>query len=415
MRICIVTIAGHGVGGMQDHTRDLARGLAAAGHEVDVITARHPDGRVVKEERHGARWHFVDAPGRHTRLPFHHPGWLSGSHALFRRLHERRPFDVVHSESTSALELVRRGEHRRVPVVIEYHGNFVGLTRAAWRRARQGGARERVREAKGFVWMCGMHFQRGEWFRWRGCEWIVPARQQFEDTRRVGLMLRSRGHVVPNGVDSDLFRPRERAEVRAELGLGEEPTLVSVGRLNFEKGFDAAIRSLAGVRKSVPDARLVIVGDGEERVALQALSAVLGLESAVSFVGTQPAEQVALYMAAADVVLFPTTREEAAPLVLPQAMACGVPVIASSIGGIPEVVGPTGVNGILIPPADGAALATEIRSLLADPNARARIGAAARARVLAAYTLGRMVERTLEVYEIAIQRLLAGVERSERS
>jgi glycosyltransferase involved in cell wall biosynthesis len=404
VRICVVTIAGHGVGGMQDHTRDLARGLAAAGHEVDVITARHPDG-LVEEERRGARWHFVDAPGRYTRLPFHHPGWLSGSLALFRRLHERRPFDVVHSESTSALELVRRGEHRRVPVVIEYHGNFLSLARAAWRRARRGRARERVREAKGFIWMCGMHFQRGEWFRFRGCEWIVPARQQFEDTRRGELMLRSRGHVVPNGVDSDLFRPRERAEVRAELGLGEEPTLVSVGRLNFEKGFDAAIRSVAAVRDGVPDVRLVIVGDGEERAPLQALSAELALGSAVSFAGAQPSELVARYMSAADIVLFPTVREEAAPLVLPQAMASGVPVIASSIGGITEVIGPSGGNGILIPPGDEGALVAEIRALLADPEARARIGAAARDRILAEYTLERMVERTLEVYAVAIRRL----------
>lgn len=408
MRVCIVTIAGHGIGGMQDHTRDLAGGLAASGHEVDVIAPRRPDARSEVEEQvelEGARWHFVPAPGRYTRLPFHHPGWLSGSQALFRRLHASRPFDVVHSESTSALELVRRGEHRRVPLVIEYHGNTLGLVRAAWRRALQGSARERAREVKGFVWLCGMHFQRGECFRFRGCEWIVPARQQFEDTRRGEFVRRAHGHVVPHGVDSDFFRPRERDKVRAELGLGEEPTLVSVGRLNFEKGFDVAIRSLATVRKNVLDARLVIVGDGEERAVLQALSAELGLESAVSFVGAQPGEQVARYMAAADIFLFPTRRDEAFGYVLVQAMACGLPVIASDIGGITEVVGQSGVNGVLVPPGNEAALVAEIQSLLADRGARERIGRAARNRVLAEYTLERMVERTLEVYEIAIRRL----------
>lgn len=393
---------------MQDHTRDLARGLAAAHHDVEVITTRHPEG-LRQEERNGATWHFVDAPGRHARVPFHHPGWLAGSLSLFRQLHGQRPFDVVHSESTSAFELVRRGEHRHVPLVVEYHGTLLSLLRAAWGRARRGGARERIREAKSVVWLLGMHFQRGECFRFRGCEWIVPSEQQFEDTRRGEFMVRSRGHVVPNGVDTDLFRPRERHEVRAELGLGEEPTLVSVGRLNVEKGVDLAIRSLAAVRRSVPDARLVIVGRGEEQDALEALTSRLGLESAVTFVGAQPAEQVARYMAAADIFLFPTVREEAAPLVLPQAMACGVPVIASSIGGITEVIARSGVDGILTEPGDEDALVARIEVLLADEDARKRMGHAARERVLAEYTLERMVERTLEVYRHAIRRQAEGV------
>jgi glycosyltransferase involved in cell wall biosynthesis len=408
LRICIVTIAGHGVGGMQDHTRDLARGLAAASKDVEVITTRHPEG-IRHERRDGVTWHFVDAPGRHARFPFHHPGWLAGSLSLFRRLHAQRPFDVVHSESTSAFELVRRGEHRRVPLVVEYHGTLLSLLRAAWGRARRGGARERLREAKSVVWLLGMHFERGECFRFRDCEWIVPSKQQFEDTRRGEFMVRSRGHVVPNGVDTDLFRPRERREVRVELGLGEEPTLVSVGRLNVEKGVDVAIRSLAAVRRSIPNARLVIVGGGEQQDALEALTSRLGLDSAVSFLGPQPAEQVARYMAAADIFLFPTVRQEAAPLVLPQAMACGVPVIASRIGGITEVIGDTGEAGLLIPPGDERALEKRIEDLLADEGARKRLGHAARERVLAEYTLERMVERTLGVYRHAIKRQAVGV------
>src|SRR5206468_13012588 len=133
---------------------------------------------------------------------------------------------------------------------------------------------------------------------------------------------------------------RRRAEVGAELSLGAEPTLVCAGRLNFEKGFDVAIRAMLEICDQVPNARLVVVGDGEEQTALARLADELGLAHNVSFVGRQPSDQVARYMAAADVFLFPTQREEAAPLVLPQAMACGVPVVASAIGGIAEVVGP---------------------------------------------------------------------------
>jgi glycosyltransferase involved in cell wall biosynthesis len=113
---------------------------------------------------------------------------------------------------------------------------------------------------------------------------------------------------------------------------------------------------------------------------------------------------VAKYIAAADVFLFPTLRAEAAPLVLPQAMATGTPVIASDIGGIGEVVQRTGENGLLIPPGDVAALAAAMRSLLEDEERRNRLGESARRRILDEYTIERMVERTLLLYRRAIAR-----------
>src|SRR6185312_16985198 len=107
---------------MQDHTMDLARGLAAAGHDVEVITARHPEGRDT-EEAEGVRWHYVDAPPD----DFANRDWRVRSHATFVRLNGRRPFDVIHGEGSSALELVRRGEQRCTPLVNEFHGNYLGL------------------------------------------------------------------------------------------------------------------------------------------------------------------------------------------------------------------------------------------------------------------------------------------------
>ncbi len=117
---------------------------------------------------------------------------------------------------------------------------------------------------------------------------------------------------------------------------------------------------------------------------------------------------MALYLAAADVFLFPTERDEAAPLVLPQAMACARPSVASDIGGITEVLGRSGDNGLLIPPGDVEALVGAMRTLLGDEGLRRRLGEAAQRRVLTEYTVERMVERTLEVYRIAIARLGQG-------
>lgn len=401
-----MTVAAHGLGGMQDHTHDLARGLVAAGHEVEVIAARHPEG-VRYEERYGAQWHYVDAPAYHERLPRHHRDWLRGSHRAFVERHHSRPFDVIHSESSSALELVRRGVPHTVPFTALIHGSFLGLARAQWNRARNGDLRAKVREAKGFVWMCGLYTQRGECVRFRPYDWMVPSHKIFDDVVRARAARRSHGHVVPNGIDVTRFRPRDRQAVRRELGLEDGPLLVSVGRLNVEKGMDLAIRATAEVNGNGAPARLVLVGDGEERASLERVVDELGVRERVTFVGAQPHERVAAYMAAADVFLFPTLRDEAAPLVLPQAMACAAPVIASDIGGITEVVETDGRNGILIPPGNQEALVAAVRRLLHDPDQRRALGDAGRRRVEAEYTIERMVERSLEVYETACRRLAA--------
>jgi glycosyltransferase involved in cell wall biosynthesis len=321
------------------------------------------------------------------------------------RLHGERPFDVIHSESASAIGLVRQGLHRHVPLVAKYQGNGLALARAALARARGGDARAKVRQAKGLVWLFGEWFQYGHWYRFRSCVWIVPSRREFEDTRRSALLKTALGHVVPNGVDVTLFRPRSREQVRIELDLDDGPLFVSAGRLNVEKGMHHTVRALAELGADFPRATLIIVGDGEEREALEQLASSLGVERRVIFAGAQPHEVLAKYLAAADLFLFPTERAEAAPVVLPQAMACAAPVIASEIGGIPEVVRRSGESGLLVPPGDVPALAEAIRALLRDESLRQRLGQAARQRVLVHYTVERMVEQTLDVYRIAIQRL----------
>jgi glycosyltransferase involved in cell wall biosynthesis len=386
---------------MQDHTRDLARGLALAGHEVEVITSRHPEGQS-EECKDSVRYRFVNAP-RHQNDPV----WLRESYAEFIRLHREWPFDVVHSEASSGLEYVRRGVNRRLPVVVMFHGSFLGLAKA---KLRSGVHARRtlslLREIRAVQWLATHeHLPYGNWYRFRACEAIVASRQQLKDTCRSHLLKPARVHVVPNGIDTDLFRPRPPSEVRAELGLPEGPLFVCVGRLSRDKGYQHAVRALALLDGKTSNARLVIVGDGEERPRLEQLAQDLNLDGRVTFAGSQPPELVPLYLAAADAFLFPTERDEAAPLVLPQAMASALPVVASRIGGITEVLGDSRRYGILIRPGDTEALADAMRELLREDVFRRQLGEAARERVLAEYTLERMVERTLDVYRIAIARL----------
>jgi glycosyltransferase involved in cell wall biosynthesis len=397
MRICIVTTAGQGIGGMQQHTFDLAGGLTALGHEVEVLTGRRHDG-ITSDERFGARWHYLSERGDFTSGP-----WLHASAAAFLRLHGEQPFDVIHGEGSSALGLVQSGIHRQVPLVVEFHGNYRGLVKAALRRSLRSPL-SAAKEARYLVHLSTRHYSGGNAKIFRECEAVVPSRQQLKDTCRSHRLDPSRVHIVPNGVDAELFRPRDRSETRRRLGLPEGPLLVCVGRLNREKGMHHAIVALAALGDRPEPVRLAIVGGGEEDKRLRALTEQHRVGSRVHFAGPRPVEDVASYMAAADVFLFPTEREEAAPFVLPQAMSSGTPVVASRIGGISEVIDRPGENGLLVEPGDVAAVASAVRDLLGDAARRAGIGTAGRKRVLDEYTIARMVERTLAVYRLTIER-----------
>ena len=399
MRVCVVTEATHlhGIGGMQEHTSNLVRGLVAAGHGVEVLSARHPEG-LAETTQDGAIWHFIDVPGWWTRVPMRHPDWLRVSASRFVELHEQRPFDVVHSESTCALGLLQRHLERRIPIVAKFHGNYLGYLREAARRMRDGGHVRR--EAKGIVWTTGRHVSnRGNWHLFRRCEAMVPSFTQLEDTCRSHLLKRSRVHVVPNGIDATRFAPASRGDVRAELGLGRPGVLfVTVCRLYRGKGVRHALRALARLPGS---ARLVVVGDGEERASLETLVHELGLADRVTFTGAVPGEAVARYMQASDAFVFPTELPEAAPLVLPEAMGCGLPVVASRVGAIPEMADRNGEGAVLVPPGDVEALAAGMLRLFENPDLRTAMGEASRRRVLEEYTVSRMVDRTVDVYRIA--------------
>jgi len=180
---------------------------------------------------------------------------------------------------------------------------------------------------------------------------------------------------------------------------------VVLGRLYPGKGVDVAIRALAQVDA---DASLVVVGDGESRGELEELARDVEAGERVRFVGLQPRERMPAYLRGADALVFPTLLPEAAPLTPLQAMAAGVPVLASRLGAIPELLDRPGVNGLLVQAGDVAQLARGMEALARDPSFRGRLGAAGRERVLAEYTLGRMIERTLDVYEVARARFVRG-------
>jgi glycosyltransferase involved in cell wall biosynthesis len=201
--------------------------------------------------------------------------------------------------------------------------------------------------------------------------------------------------VVHNGVDLRRFcSPLPRDEARRRLNLPLDALIVgNIARLAEIKGYRYALEAIAKVKGEWPTLRYVIVGQGSELPMWQAQVRELGIESNVVFLGFRA--DVPEILSALDVLLFPSLME-AMPMALLEAMAMRLPIVATNVGGIPEVLGKG--SGILVPPKDSDAIAGALRQLLKDLQARQRMGAAGRERVEKNFTLELMVDRTLEVY-----------------
>ena len=178
-------------------------------------------------------------------------------------------------------------------------------------------------------------------------------------------------HKIRNGVDLERFRPLEPDAMRQQLGVTGSPVLLTVGNLHHHKGQWLVLEALALLRATHPTARLVIIGDGPDRASLMARAQALGLTEAVSFAGQVPNTELLRWYSAADVLVLASSRE-GWPNVLLEAMACGTPVVAAQVGGVPEVVADP-VAGALVPQREPAAFAAAVEGLLARGRDRAAV------------------------------------------
>jgi len=178
-------------------------------------------------------------------------------------------------------------------------------------------------------------------------------------------------HVVHCGVDPDAYP--------AASGTGDQ--LVFVGRLAAVKGLPVLFQALAQARRTRPGLRLTLIGDGPDRAVLKDEARTLGLDA--TFLGYRAPAEVAQVLATADALVLPSFAE-GVPVVLMEAMAARLPVIATRVAGVPELV-EHGIMGLLVPPGDADALASAILTLMADPALRAAMGAAGQAQVARAF------------------------------
>ena len=231
------------------------------------------------------------------------------------------------------------------------------------------------------------------WTRGLVARWLAVSVAAADHHARVSGIPRERFVVIPNALEpGELDVPAEAATFRARHGIGAEDVLVvSVARLHPQKALDVLLCAAATLPRSV---RIAIAGEGPQRAELEALAERLGMAARVHLVGRleDPREM----LGAADAFVLPSLFE-GMPGALLEAMALGLPCVATAIPGTVEVVEDR-ATGLLVPPSDPEALESALRELLADPELRRRLGAAARDAVLREHGMDAHVRRVLELY-----------------
>jgi D-inositol-3-phosphate glycosyltransferase len=357
-------------GGMNVYVRELTTELARQGLAVDVFTRRtDPADPEIVEMAPGARLVRVTAgevgPMDKNAVLAYLPEFVAGVERYRRR--EGRRFDVVHSHywlsGRAGMDLAAAW---RAPHSTMFHtlGEVKNRCGAPGRETdlRIGVERQVVNSVGRII-----------------------AASQDELHHLVGLYGAdpARVTIVPCGVNTSLFNPVPRGEARARLGLNGHRTALFVGRMDPLKGLDLLLEAAHQLRETVPDLRLLVVGGDaspeSEEGRVRDLARELGLADRVRFVGAVPQKELPMYYSAADVCVVPSFYESFG-LVAVEALACGTPVVASRVGGLPGVV-KHDENGLLVAERTASEFAASIGALCGDEGRRSRLASQARASV----------------------------------
>jgi L-malate glycosyltransferase len=348
-------------GGAEIHAIDLIKGLAAKGHSIVLATGKIDD---------GCRRGPADGVAAHFELPFQTINPF-GRLKIHRRLAEivaEHQIEIVHAHhQTGAYLADQLWRRKQIPYVVTVHGPWHS---APFKKANYKAFRRLIAVSDSLRQLLIARF----------C--VAPERIR----------------TIRNGVDSGRFEgisSLEAARFRAAFRVGADEIVLSlIGRIAKAKGhFDL----LNALKLLPPDLhyRCLIVGEGKERGRLERLAESLGLSRKVTFCGYQSFSNIPVVLTATDIMLLPSHRE-GLPLSIVEAMLSDVPVIAASVGGVPEII-THGQDGLLFQPGDVATLATLIRQLIGDANLRQQLAQAGHRTGSKRFLVDRMVNET-EVY-----------------
>jgi len=362
------------LGGIENYVRLLAEGQAAQGHRVEVLV-NNTGWRTLHQHQNGVkitkvgRWLHLASTPLSPRYPFE----------LYRRLYQAHPPDIIHlhfpypiSEISWLLGSYLPSFGRKRPrCVITYHSDIV----------------RQQRLLKFYAPILGRILQRADL--------ILPTSPNYIQSSPFLREVAEKCRSVPLGIDCQRFLEPDSERVAAIRQQYPGPILLAGGRLRYYKG----LQYLLAAMPEVENARLLIVGVGPMEAELRQQTTRLGLNQRVIFLGEVSDKDLPNYYAACDLFVFPSSeRSEAFGLMQVEAMASARAVISTELGTGTSYVNLNGETGLVVPPANPAALALAITQLLADESTRREMGQRGRARVLAEFTADKTLSRVEEVY-----------------
>lgn len=351
------------LGGLERIVIDLVREGRTFGQLTSVVCLERPGMLAAELESLRVPVFCVEKP----------PGFRPEIFRRLRKLFRVLEPDIVHTHQIGALCYAGRAASRvGVPVVVhtEHGKNYASRRRTRWLGR-----------------LAGRYAQR----------FFCVSRDIAEELGTCRIVSKTKIALAPNGIDIAKFRnPAAGIDARCELGIPPSaPVIGAIGRLNEIKRHDLLIRAFARLKLRSPDARLLLVGDGPKRSELEQLAAELLPADCVRFVGYQSAPE--RYLQAMDIFAM-SSRSEGMPLAVLEAWAAGVPVVASRVGGIPELI-VDGHTGLLTEFDDVQGLADALERLLRDQALAQSIRCAAGKRVETQYSLSQMAANYQREYE----------------
>ena len=383
--------------------KPIAESVAALGHDLHLVAPWHPLWRRQPSEGnvHVHLYRYAPMPSlnvfgyaaalradvqlRLSAVAIAPVAMLAGCRAI-EHVARRQRASIIHAHWVIPSGVMAAAVSGRRPLVISLHGSDVFVAE------RHDLARRAVRAA----------FRRAAWIT--ACS---------EDLRNRAVQLGAppdRTTVIPYGVDVGQFRPdaEARSRGRATLRVADDvPVVFAFGRLVEKKGFAYSIDAAASLKQDHPALRLVIAGEGDLEHELRARAVAAGVTDRVQFLGVVPQHTIPMWLAACDVAVVPSARDEAGnvdglPNTVLEIMASGAPLVATRAGGI-GMVATDGESARLVPERDSDALAQAIADLLRQPSLAAGLGHRARELVCRDYSWARVAESFDVIYDRVAQ------------
>jgi glycosyltransferase involved in cell wall biosynthesis len=400
VRFLQIVNVGFEAGGAEKSVRIITDGLRARGHEVHVLATDHL--------MNGSQESFADTVFADTVIPAVTGGaparlagyfWNRRAYRATRRLVEQFRPDCVHLHTIGEFSPSVLAATRGLPRVLTVHGPedwTIELLRWNLTSATRGGALSPADRAR-YLYL--RFLQRPAYLVWlRHIDRIITPSEYFAEAVR-----RDAGKVPITVLANGIEDPPD-----ADRPYPDPYQIVYVGRLTRVKGVHVLIEAVRRLHLQGVKVRLSVVGDGDERPALEQTAAELITAGAVRFHGWRGQDSVAELVSSAAAVVIPSLWPENFPTVALETLQLGRPLIASRVGGLPELVGDD--NGVLVPPGDPQRLAVALASVLGDERRQAELGRGSLARA-ARFGIGQFLDGLLACYEEVGRRTRAPRER----